>query len=260
MEENDFSGKKIIPFGAGIRFQILDTTDFVQLVDNIPYLIDNSTTIKEVNFAGRLIPVFSVKKILEESDCIILITPKINMFEMYCQLENMKLSNDIELYFLAFIQQYTDAPVLEKMFGDNYISEKRIPKIIHSFWFSGDKKTQLYQKCIESWKSICPDYEIIEWNKDNYDYTKNNFCKSAIENGAWAFASDYARLDVVHKMGGIYLDMDVLLKQNLDPFLGNEAVFAFGALLVIDLMVFMAQKDSDVVGQILKLYDNIEVP
>ena len=44
-----------------------------------------------------------------------------------------------------------------------------IPKIIHYCWFGRGKKPKLAQKCIASWRKYCPDYEIIEWNEDNYD-------------------------------------------------------------------------------------------
>lgn len=41
--------------------------------------------------------------------------------------------------------------------------------MIHYCWFGKGKKTQLILECIESWKKYCPDYEIIEWNEDNFD-------------------------------------------------------------------------------------------
>ena len=42
-----------------------------------------------------------------------------------------------------------------------------IPKKIHYFWFGGNEKPAKVQKCIDSWKKYCSDYEIIEWNEDN---------------------------------------------------------------------------------------------
>ena len=44
-----------------------------------------------------------------------------------------------------------------------------IPKVIHYCWFGRGKMPDLAKKCIESWKKYCPDYEIIEWNEDNFD-------------------------------------------------------------------------------------------
>ena len=45
----------------------------------------------------------------------------------------------------------------------------KIPKIIHYCWFGGKKLPKDVKKCIKSWKKMCPDYEIIQWNESNFD-------------------------------------------------------------------------------------------
>lgn len=94
-----------------------------------------------------------------------------------------------------------------------------IPKIIHYCWFGGKPLPDLAQKCIDSWKKYCPDYEIIRWDESNYDLHKNHFVENAYKNKKWAFLTDYVRLDVVYQMGGIYLDTDVELVKSLEPLL-----------------------------------------
>ena len=81
-----------------------------------------------------------------------------------------------------------------------------IPKIIHYFWFGGNPKPKLVEKCIRSWKKHCPDYQIIEWNESNYDVTKIPYIKAAYEAKKWSVVTDYARLDILYTHGGIYLD------------------------------------------------------
>lgn len=44
-----------------------------------------------------------------------------------------------------------------------------IPKVIHYCWFGRNPLPPLAVKCIESWKRFLPDYEIKEWNEDNFD-------------------------------------------------------------------------------------------
>ena len=44
-----------------------------------------------------------------------------------------------------------------------------INKVIHYCWFGRNPKSDLINRCIESWKKYCPDYEIIEWNESNFD-------------------------------------------------------------------------------------------
>lgn len=56
-----------------------------------------------------------------------------------------------------------------------------IPKIIHYCWFGGKELPQLAKKCIESWKIYLPDYEIKEWNEENFDINQNEYVKEAYE-------------------------------------------------------------------------------
>ena len=102
-----------------------------------------------------------------------------------------------------------------------------IPKKIHYCWFGRGEKPKLAQKCIASWKQFCPDYEIIEWNEDNFDVNGNAYVRYCYENKKWAFLSDYARLAVVCQYGGIYFDTDVEVIAPVDELLKNEAFYAF---------------------------------
>ena len=102
-----------------------------------------------------------------------------------------------------------------------------IPKKIHYFWIGGNPKPKSVLFCIESWKKYCPDYEIIEWNETNYDFTKNEYMKQAYEAKKWAFVTDYARLDVIYRYGGIYLDTDVELIKPLDQMLDYAGFMGF---------------------------------
>ena len=102
-----------------------------------------------------------------------------------------------------------------------------IPKKIHYCWFGRNPKPKLAEKCIASWKKYCPDYEIIEWNEDNFDVNLNPYTQMCCEQKKWAFLSDYVRLWVVYKHGGIYFDTDVELLHNPDFLLNDEAWFGF---------------------------------
>lgn len=102
-----------------------------------------------------------------------------------------------------------------------------IPKIIHYCWFGRGEKPKLAQKCIASWKKFCPDYEIIEWNEDNFDVNMNGYTQMCYEQKKYAFLSDYARLLVVTQHGGLYFDTDVELLKSPDSLLEHEAFFGF---------------------------------
>lgn len=102
-----------------------------------------------------------------------------------------------------------------------------IPKKIHYCWFGRGEKPKLAQKCIASWKKYCPDYEIIEWNENNFDVNMNGYTKWCYENKKYAFLSDYVRLLAVYKNGGLYFDTDVELIRNTDFLLNDQAFFGF---------------------------------
>lgn len=102
-----------------------------------------------------------------------------------------------------------------------------IPKVIHYCWFGNNDKNELIIKCIDSWKMYLPDYQIMEWNDDNFDFNLNPFLKEAYHKKKWAFVSDYVRSFVLYHYGGIYLDTDVQIKQSLNQFLHHGAFSGF---------------------------------
>lgn len=102
-----------------------------------------------------------------------------------------------------------------------------IPKKIHYCWFGQSEKPKLAKKCISSWKSICPDYEIIEWNESNFDLDQHPYLRWCHDNKKWAFLSDLARLLIIEQNGGIYFDTDVELLQRPDELLKYSAFYGF---------------------------------
>ena len=85
-----------------------------------------------------------------------------------------------------------------------------IPKVIHYCWFGHTPLPPLAEKCIASWKKFLPDYEIKEWNEDNFDVNIIAYTAEAYEAKKYAFVSDYARFWILYREGGIYFDTDVV--------------------------------------------------
>lgn len=103
-----------------------------------------------------------------------------------------------------------------------------IPKIIHYCWFGRGALSPLARKCIESWRRFLPDYEIREWNEDNFDVNEIPYTAEAYQAKKYAFVSDYARFRVLYQYGGVYFDTDVEVIRPMDdilekgPFMGFE--------------------------------------
>ena len=136
-----------------------------------------------------------------------------------------------------------------------------IPKTIHYCWFGRGEKPRLAKKCISSWRKHCPDYQIIEWNEDNYDIAAAPlFVRQAIENKKWAFATDYVRLKVIHDHGGVYLDTDVELLKSLDGFLQDHAFFGFeyegDKYRINSGLGFGAEKNTQILRDLMETYES----
>lgn len=73
-----------------------------------------------------------------------------------------------------------------------------------------------------------PDYQIHEWNEENYNVNKCTYIAEAYNSKKWAFVADYARFDILNQYGGLYFDTDVeLLKPIPDMILSNIAFTGF---------------------------------
>ena len=130
-----------------------------------------------------------------------------------------------------------------------------IPKIIHYCWFGGNPLPELEQKCINSWKKYCPDYEIKEWNESNFDFSGCAYAKEAYEAKKWAFVTDYVRLKILVEYGGIYMDTDVEVRKPLDVFLKDKAFLGFEEEEYVATSIMACEKNFTLFEAFLKRYD-----
>lgn len=130
-----------------------------------------------------------------------------------------------------------------------------IPKVIHYCWFGGNPLPELAQKCIESWKKYCPDYDIKRWDESNFDIHCCDYVREAYEAKKWAFVSDYVRLYVLNEYGGIYMDADVEVMRPLDSILQFEAVSGFESDTQIPTGLIAARKGAPIICELLNDYD-----
>lgn len=98
-----------------------------------------------------------------------------------------------------------------------------IPKIIHYVWLGGAEPSDEIKRCIESWRTVMPNYEIKRWDESCLPEVDSEFVREAIAQRKWAFASDVIRLYALYKYGGIYLDTDVMVHKRYDDLLANKA-------------------------------------
>lgn len=142
-----------------------------------------------------------------------------------------------------------------------------IPKIINYCWFGRNPLPPLAEKCIASWKKYLPDYEIKEWNEDNFDVCMNTYIEEAYHLKKYAFVSDFARFYILYHHGGVYFDIDVEVIKPIDdilakgPFMGLEKLLdgyiynGYSALPAAGLGMAVYPK-MDIVAEFLSYYNN----
>ena len=137
-----------------------------------------------------------------------------------------------------------------------------IPKVIHYCWFGRNPLPKLAHKCIELWRKYLPDYEIKEWNEDNFDVNMIPYVAQAYKAGKYAFVSDYARFWIVYKYGGVYFDTDVEVLKPMQeiidrgPFLGSENyIYKSGDRLNVNPGLGLAcEAGNSLFGELMNLY------
>lgn len=131
-----------------------------------------------------------------------------------------------------------------------------IEKKIHYVWMGKGKKSNLILACMDSWKQHLSEFEIIEWNEDNFDINSNKYVKEAYDSKKWAFVSDYVRLYVLYNYGGIYLDTDIEILKPIDKFLEYSAFSGFESDEYILTGFIGATKGHTWIYELLRYYDN----
>lgn len=218
--------RDVVIFGAGVIGQVT-TVEILKNFDafkNVVCFIDNDENKwgLELDIQGRKVAIKPPAFLDEcEEDTVILLSIS-RYAEAKEQLEAMKCTKNMDVYSIPVLCIYNlcskpsvGTPLFRR--------EKVIPPTIHYMWLGGKPLPENLKKCIESWRKFCPDYEIKEWNENNYDIEKHPYMKQAYEAGAYGFVPDYARLDILYSEGGIYLDTDVELCKSLDEMLYQEA-------------------------------------
>ncbi len=256
--EKKVQDKNIVCYGAGELFKDMFLTMNESFLSRITCVIDTYKKLEEIKIGKFNIKCESEERLekLNPQKELILICSNY-CYEIYNKLEN-KLSNiNIECYVYVIMSLTVSDSSRFNIKAD--VSKKSIPKIIHYCWFGGNDMPYSNKRCLDSWKELCPDYEIIRWDESNYDWTKNKYMYQAYMNKKWGFVPDYARLDIIYNYGGIYLDTDVELIKRPDDLLNYNGYMGFQRNFWINLgLGFGAVKNNLLVGKMKEIYDELE--
>lgn len=131
-----------------------------------------------------------------------------------------KLKRSIKYYFSYFRSRTPVTPRFESLIWGDLVSDEpkfdsTIPKIIWIYWADEVILSPTVRTCISQIKKLHSDYEVNILNKDSIKlYLSLDF--NFLEDLPPAHYSDWIRLQLLSKYGGIYIDASVLLFENLD--------------------------------------------
>lgn len=213
------NNKKIILFGAGAvcRTFIPYISRKYNLQDEYLYVIDNNSAKQgqkvEINALEIPIVTSDVLNKCKEDYCILITNGE--FYSVMQQLNQIDACKEKDCFIATYMQldrQYDKS--VHTVFVD--FQEPQIPKRINYCWFSGNPMPESLQKCIQTWKEYCPDYEIVRWDESNVDLKKYRYTKEAYEAKKWGFIPDLVRLQILYEVGGFYFDTDVEMLRNID--------------------------------------------
>lgn len=97
-----------------------------------------------------------------------------------------------------------------------------IPKVIHQIWYQGEPPEK-YQKNIKSWRTQNPEFDYRLWNEyDMKIMLPSKYLKIWNEYPYMHQRIDFFKYYLMHKIGGVYADMDSVCLQPLSTLLKNR--------------------------------------
>lgn len=222
--------KRIYIWGAGRALE--SCLDIYFSKYHIEMILDNNSKLwgQNVQHNGEEVPIGGNDLLLQSiqengiENSLLMITSPIYGPDIVADLDIISELDGLEC-FLQVIIRATKEDVPEYSFSEG---SPLIPKKIHYIWIGDNSLPKDYEANIETWKKYNPDYEIIRWNESNYDFKKCDYVREAYESKCYGFVPNYARLDILHEYGGIYLDTDVECVANFDKLLNDKSFFNMG--------------------------------
>lgn len=113
------------------------------------------------------------------------------------------------------------------------IYTQRIPKYIWTFWDS-EEIPPFVKKCTDTWKLYNPDYTITILNKTNIDSylgrTEANEIRNWKYNDSPQRFSDFVRLSILERYGGIWMDASIVCQKPLNWVHGSCVMYSIPEL------------------------------
>jgi mannosyltransferase OCH1-like enzyme len=95
-----------------------------------------------------------------------------------------------------------------------------IPKVLHRIWLGQNPKPDNYQRNLDTFISLHPDWEIMEWNDNNLPTLTCKLEFKMVPGIVWK--ADVLKREVLNLYPGIYADHDLVFLRNMDDLLDRD--------------------------------------
>jgi Glycosyltransferase sugar-binding region containing DXD motif len=131
-----------------------------------------------------------------------------------------------------------------------------IPKLIHLCWFGRGVKSPAVLRCERSAYALERfGYGVKVWDETNFNIDASPRTRDAYKAKRWSLVSNYVRLAVLAKHGGIYLDSDVQVIKSFDNLLHYGLFLGFMWDCNLGTAVIGSAPGHAVVQSLLRQYD-----
>lgn len=129
---------------------------------------------------------------------------------------------------------------------------------IHAIWL-GNKMPPLSHACLDDWQKMGFAYKLWTDSADQVQAWIEGclFAKECYRRGLYAFVSDYLRLKILEREGGLYLDTDVTIRKNPFP-LFEDVDFAMGyeTSEYLGTAAIYAKPGSRILARLIRFYEH----
>jgi hypothetical protein len=124
---------------------------------------------------------------------------------------------------------------------------------IHFCWFGSQLPQDLAAR-LARWQELHPSWAIRQWNESNIDVSGCAYAQACLQRRDWAYLSDFVRLQVLAKEGGVYLDTDVELLKPLDVFIDGSFHIGYMHNCALGTAVMISPPQHPLVSRLIDQY------
>jgi mannosyltransferase OCH1-like enzyme len=103
------------------------------------------------------------------------------------------------------------------------VPDTSIPQVFHRIWFGGPEPKD-HGPLVDSWARHHPSWSIMTWTETNLPPLRNQPLFDSLSSAAGR--ADVARYELLHRFGGVYIDVDFEALRPIDDLLMDVRGFA----------------------------------